>query len=253
MTFKRAVVGAVVLGAAAFSGSALAGVTGNVGVVSEYMFRGVTQTFNGAAVSGGLDYAADSGIYVGTWASNINWGVGGSELDVYGGFTKKFNDIVGIDVGAIYYYYPEADEEAEAVYGEGFDPNTIEVYAGMILGPATVKYFYSPNYFGNDTFNPDGDDVSSSYLVASAAFPLSDTLSLTAGVGYLVLSEETLCDAADLLCPAGVEATDKIIDYNVGLAKTVGEGMTFNFSIAGTDLENDDPGIVVGLKKTFDL
>src|SRR3546814_1516398 len=56
MEFKRSVLGAVVIGAAAFSGSALAAAPGNVGGFSEYMFRGVEQS-NGAAVQGGLDYA----------------------------------------------------------------------------------------------------------------------------------------------------------------------------------------------------
>src|SRR3546814_19154397 len=58
MEFKRSVLGAVVIGAAAFSGSALAAATGNVGGFSEYMFRGVEQS-NGAAVQGGLDYRSE--------------------------------------------------------------------------------------------------------------------------------------------------------------------------------------------------
>src|SRR3546814_15162402 len=70
MEFKRSVLGAVVIGAAAFSGSALAAATGNVGGFSEYMFRGVAQS-NGAAVQGGPDYSNSSGLCVGTWIFNM--------------------------------------------------------------------------------------------------------------------------------------------------------------------------------------
>src|SRR3546814_8162459 len=92
MEFKRSVLGAVVIGAAAFSGSALAAATGNVGGFSEYMFRGVEQS-NGAAVQGGLDYAHSSGLYVGTWISNTDFAGYKSqvtyETDVYGGRSEE--------------------------------------------------------------------------------------------------------------------------------------------------------------------
>src|SRR3546814_14135144 len=108
MEFKRSVLGAVVIGAAAFSGSALAAATGNVGGFSEYMFRGVEQS-NGAAVQGGLDYAHSSGLYVGTWISNTDFAGYQSqvtyETDVYGRYT--FNSApVAFDVGAVFYYSP---------------------------------------------------------------------------------------------------------------------------------------------------
>lgn len=239
------------------SGHALAGVSGNVGVVSEYMFRGITQTYDGVAVQGGFDFASDSGFYAGTWASNVDWGVGGSEIDLYGGYGGALGENLKFDLGAIYYYYPEADEQADAAYGDGFDPNTIEVYAGLIFGPITVKYFYSPNYFGNDQFSPDGDDVSSSYIVGSGAFPISEAVSFTASIGFLSLSEETLCDGVDLLCvlPDGTvaEATDAVVDYSIGLAAAIDETLSATFAVVGTDLEADDPGVVIGAKKVFGL
>ena len=127
MQIKRLMLGAALAGAA-FSGSAFAGATGNVGGVSEYMFRGVSQG-GGAAIQGGVDYATDSGFYVGLWGSNIDWGPGSVETDVYAGFAGKAGNI-GYDIGAIYYYYPEEDEV-------GFDPsaNTIEAYIGVTFGP----------------------------------------------------------------------------------------------------------------------
>ena len=47
--------------------------TGNVGFVSDYVFRGISQTQNHPAIQGGFDYNHASGFYVGTWASNVGW------------------------------------------------------------------------------------------------------------------------------------------------------------------------------------
>lgn len=240
MEFKRSVVGAVLIGAAAFSGSAFAGVTGNVGAVSQYMFRGISQG-TGAAIQGGLDYAHDSGFYVGTWASNIDWGTGGAEIDGYGGFTKAFGAFT-LDVGATYYYYPEEDEDVLHALGAP-SANTIEAYVGGTIGPVTLKYFYTPKYFGAE--DAGGDDVDGSYFLASAGFPLSDSLKLTASLGYTLLGEEILADGSD--------TTDDYIDYSVGLAKAIDDSLTATFSVLGTDLKDDDPKVVIGLKKTFAL
>jgi uncharacterized protein (TIGR02001 family) len=97
-------------------------VTANIGVTSNYVWRGVTQTDDGAAVSGGIDYAHDSGFYLGTWASNIKWGTdmpSGAEVDFYGGFANEYNEF-GYDLGLIYYYYPASDYD---------DSDFSEIYA----------------------------------------------------------------------------------------------------------------------------
>ena len=62
-----------------FTGSAIAAVEGNIGVTSEYMWRGMKQS-NGAAVSGGLDWSNESGWSAGIWTSNVNWGTQGLRL-----------------------------------------------------------------------------------------------------------------------------------------------------------------------------
>ena len=87
-------------------------VTGNMSLVSDYRFRGIAQTFEKPALQGGFDFAHSSGLYVGNWNSNISEGAGfpqgNLEMDFYGGFKKSFGDL-GLDVGAIYYYYPGTD------------------------------------------------------------------------------------------------------------------------------------------------
>ncbi len=87
--------------------------TGNVGLFSEYLFRGIAQTAGKPAVQGGFDYAHSSGFYVGTWASNASWledfGLytrSSMEWDFYGGYKGSFADDWTYDVGLYYYYYP---------------------------------------------------------------------------------------------------------------------------------------------------
>src|SRR5687767_1072557 len=91
-------------------------VAGNMSLVSEYRFRGIDQTFGHPALQGGFDYAHASGAYLGNWNSNVNPGAGfnGSnfEMDFYGGWKKAFGDF-GVDVGAIYYWYPGSNPKVD--------------------------------------------------------------------------------------------------------------------------------------------
>jgi uncharacterized protein (TIGR02001 family) len=83
-------------------------ITANVGVVSDYRFRGLTQTMQRPAVQGGFDFAHSSGFYLGNWNSNVSSAIypnANLEMDFYGGYKKAFGD-VGADIGFIYYYYP---------------------------------------------------------------------------------------------------------------------------------------------------
>src|SRR6476646_12262702 len=108
--------------------------TGNMGLYSQYIFRGLTQTNRKPAVQGGFDYAHSSGFYAGTWASNISWlrenastraggvtvangtyGEGGSlEWDFYGGYKGTVKDF-SYDVGTLYYWYPGKINEVFAL------------------------------------------------------------------------------------------------------------------------------------------
>ena len=95
--------------------------TGNVGLYSQYIFRGLTQTNREPALQGGFDYSHSSGFYLGTWASNISWlrdgppaaaggpayNAGGSlEWDFFGGWKWGFAPDWTLDLGALYYWYP---------------------------------------------------------------------------------------------------------------------------------------------------
>ena len=119
-------------------------ISGNVALTTDYAFRGISQTDQSPAIQGGLDLTSGS-FYAGAWASNINFGTGGAnlELDVYGGY-KFTAGPVNFDVGIIGYLYPgAADDGAELDYWEGYVKPSIAVSDQVTLGGAI---YYSPEF-----------------------------------------------------------------------------------------------------------
>ena len=162
--------------------------TGKLGLYSEYEYRGISQTSEKPALQLNLDYAHNSGLYVGTFLSNIKWlkdtaDVNGFstgarvEWDIYGGYKHAFGDVT-MDVGYLRYEYPSSS----AFDRPGFvSPNTDEVYIGASWGPATLKYSYSIN----DTFgvpNSKGSDYTE--LTVNYALPQLEKLTVNALVGH---------------------------------------------------------------------
>jgi uncharacterized protein (TIGR02001 family) len=127
--------------------SAHAQVTGNLGLTSDYRFRGISQSQNGPAVQGGVDYSHSSGLYIGNWNSSVSsqlyTGGAGVESDIYAGYKKDIYKGLTIDVGSYNYFFPNATN------GKNPNFNTQELFAGLGYGPASVKYSRSTsNYFG---------------------------------------------------------------------------------------------------------
>ena len=89
-------------------------VSGNIALTSDYIWRGWTQSAGGPAVSGGFDLSTDSGFYIGTWGSSVQFGDATTsdttemELDVYLGYSTDIADNISLDVGYITYTYPGA-------------------------------------------------------------------------------------------------------------------------------------------------
>ena len=176
----------LILGAAAaLTASALASaqtpapapspLTGNMAIVSDYRFRGISQTFELPAIQGGIDYVHESGIYVGNWNSSVSGlsytDAAGIEMDFYAGWKKTFGDI-GVDVGLLQYYYPGAKTAA----GEKYD--TLEGYIGASWKWLTLKYSHTfSDYFGLD--NSDG----SGYLDLGFTMEIAPKLNLVAHFG----------------------------------------------------------------------
>ncbi|MBC2600218.1 TorF family putative porin [Puniceicoccus vermicola] len=188
-------------------------IEGNIGVTSNYLFRGVTQTGDGAAVQGGLDYAHESGVYVGTWTSNVNF-AGGTELDVYGGYAGEYEE-VGYDVGVVGYLYPEKDGE---------DANFAELYLGLsydMFGAGVAYTFYSEIDDGAFAEN----DL---YFYVSGGYDITETVSVSLTLGYYFF------DAA---------SDSDYFHGQIDLTKSTDLGdFTFSYSQADeSDLATDDP------------
>lgn len=167
--------------------------TGNIGLFSQYIFRGLTQTDHRPALQGGFDYAhTATGLYAGTWASNISWltdsnaySSGGSmEWDFYGGMRGNVVGDLTYDVGTLYYYYPgSANKPANAL---NIKADTWEVYGALGYKYLSAKYSYSVQ---SETFGVR-DSRGTYYLDLTATVPLADLskeldgLSLVAHWGY---------------------------------------------------------------------
>ena len=119
----------------------------NAAVVSDYRYRGISQTRLQPALQGGADYVNNpTGLYAGAWASTIKWikdagGDGNVELDLYAGKRGQVSEAVSYDVGVLTYVY--------ASNGLPVSANTTEIYGQLGYGPAYVKYSHSvTNLFG---------------------------------------------------------------------------------------------------------
>jgi len=211
----------------------------NVGVVTDYRYRGISQSRLNPALQGGIDFAHKSGFYLGTWASTIKWikdagGDSNVEWDIYGGYKFKAADTVDMDIGVLRYQYVSNSLPVSA--------NTTELYAAGTVGIFTLKYSHSiTNLFGFF------DSKNSGYLDASAAVDLGDGLSLTPHVGYQKVNHFS----------AG-----SYIDYALTLGKDFGNGFSGTAALIGTDADKTvyftpagkftgRAGLVLGAKYSF--
>jgi uncharacterized protein (TIGR02001 family) len=191
----------------------------NVGVVSDYLFRGVSQTHGKPAIQGGIDYAHSSGLYVGAWASNITWvkdflGKGRLEIDVYGGYRGTAGDI-GYDVGYITYNYPGHGSAIPTILA---NPNTQEVYAAITYKWLTAKYSYATSshfigWYGGEGF--DQKTRGSDYLELNANYDMGNGWGLTGHVGRQKVKGWNTT----------VYTSASYTDWKIGVTKDVGFGI----------------------------
>jgi|TARA_X000001036_G_scaffold321048_1_gene299565 uncharacterized protein (TIGR02001 family) len=129
-----------------------AGISANVSLTSDYIWRGMTQS-DAPAVQGGFDFEADSGFYAGVWGSNVNFNNGaGSELDLYLGYGFEMGG-VGVDVGYISYEYIDSDPDAT------FD----ETYVGLSMGDFGLSFAFG-----------DADYTEISYAIGDVSISYGD-------------------------------------------------------------------------------
>jgi len=190
--------------------------TANVGVVSDYIFRGIAQTSHTAAVQGGVDYAHASGFYAGLWGSNVTWiadsgavatGSVGVELDTYLGFKNAFAEDFNYDVGFIRYNYVGSYTPA-ATYVKA---DTDEVYGALGYKWFTAKYSYG---LGNFLTVPGAKGTN--YLELNASYPIADSgYTVAAHVGKQTYKGTS----ADAFTAAG--NTPTYTDYKLGVTKDI--------------------------------
>lgn len=149
-------------------------VTGGATLISDYRFRGISQTAGDPAVQGTVTVAHESGLYATVWASTIEGGqapllgYGDVEIDLVGGFAKSFGG-VGIDVGATYYWYADGIEGAETDF---FEPYVKLNYA---IGPVTTQLGAAYAWGGQDGLDFTNSNDDSLYLYFDAALAIPST------------------------------------------------------------------------------
>ena len=226
--FKKKIVAGTIAGLFLIPGFVLAQetksphtITGNLSFASDYVFRGITQTFEQPAIQGGFDYAHASGLYLGTWGSNVS-GLqfidGSMEWDFYGGWTKTFGDF-GMNVGGLYYYYPGANLGTETY-------DTAELLLGGSWKWFSVKLYYAlTDFFGLNTTTGGSDSSDgSTYVDLSVSYPFRG---FTFGAHYGVQTIEG--------APAGVDLDYS--DYKLSVSKDFG-GFLFGLAYTDTDIES---------------
>jgi uncharacterized protein (TIGR02001 family) len=255
-------------------------VSANIGAVSNYIWRGVTQTGDQAAIQGGLDYGHVSGFYAGTWISNIDWDEGGSEevvitpvldedgnpvlddnglptytgetvgadsdspnyeLDLYLGFGGNITDDFSYDINTIYYAYPD-----------GRDSNFWEVGASATYKWFTLGLAYTISGDNDGGLFDDGD----LYYYGGAEFALPYEFGFGVRGGYYDFRHDEV--GLGELDTAGVELTESADywHYGASISREAGDFGTFSLnwdqnsgkSEVGYD---NDPKFWVGWNKEF--
>ena len=189
--------------------AAHAELSGTVGVVSDYDFRGISLSAKDPALQGSIDWAAENGFYVGAWGSNIDYGQGVDgdiEIDLYAGYAGETEAGLGWDVGLVYYTYPGADDIDDYP----------ELYAGL-----SYKWFEFKQWYTNDY---GGTDLDGWYTEGNASFELPANFGLNLHLGY------NYGDAFD---------DTEYMDYSIGVAYTLGN-FDLELKWVDNDLSNGD-------------
>jgi len=196
----------------------------NVALTTDYVWRYASQSDDKGAIQGGFDVSHSTGLYAGTWASNVDFNNGGDknasgdpsmELDLYGGFAHEFDMGLGIDVGLIYYQYP------------GASLDWVEYYGGLSYTAWGVGLSGSVNY-SNDVFNSNENAY---YYTAAAEYTFDTKFPITIGgdIGYYDLDDFADANGAN---------KDHYTGYRVGANVDV-KGFVFDLSYYDTTDSND--------------
>jgi uncharacterized protein (TIGR02001 family) len=193
--------------------------TGNAALVSDYRFRGYSQTNMLPAVQGGVDLTHSSGFYLGNWNSSISDKVytdGVVEMDFYGGWKGDIGHGLGLDVGVLEYVYPGSTSPKGGIY------NNTDLYVGLSYDVYSLKFSYSPT----DFFSVP-NSKNTWYVDASANWDLGSGWGLNAHVGYQKLMGNAKFGADG-------NTYSGLVDYKLGVTKDL-SGWVLGLAVVGTD------------------
>ncbi|CAN5241511.1 TorF family putative porin [soil metagenome] len=198
----------------------------NIGVTSDYVFRGISQTNEDPAIQGGADVTLGK-FYAGVWASHVDFGDSTSaEIDYYGGYRTEIAGF-GVDVGIIDYAYTDKPKYS------GYNYIEYKAAVSRAVGPVTVgaAVYYSPNFFGTA-------DDDATYVEANASYSPITNLTISGAVGEQYL-----------------DVSDDYATWNLGATYAIaGTPLAIDVRYTDTDLDNlgiaDGRGIAT-LKATF--
>lgn len=205
-------------------------ISGNAGLVTDYVFRGVSQTDEGPAVQGGFDIAHALGFYAGVWGSNVDFNDGDEasvEIDYYLGFSNKYQSF-DYGLGLIYYSYPGAESDLDYDFVELTGSLGYDFDIASLNGSVN----YSPDFFGSTG--------AAFYYAAALDVPLPYDLSFNAHAGHQTIDE-------------GRDYTD----WSLGLGYNIAG---FDLSLAYHDTDLHEPSecqdgcgerVVVGVSRSF--
>jgi uncharacterized protein (TIGR02001 family) len=244
-------------------------ITANIGLVSDYRFRGISQTWKRPAVQGGFDYAHASGWYLGVWGSNVSGNSynngAGLEMDLYGGFKAAVTEGVTLDLGALAYVYPGARMNRAPGVPSGDHYDNVDLYAALTAGNFSGKLSVAAtDYFGLDgntagyayfsALTPAGSSKGSAYLDLNYGVDLGQGLTASAHLGHLWVRHY-----GDL----------SYTDWKLSLSKPIESlgGLTLSAALVGTDADKafyqagdagglrpkrlGNTGVVLGISRSF--
>ena len=188
----------------------------NIALTSDYTFRGITQTAGGPALQGGFDLSHESGFYAGNWNSSVEFDDASLEMDLYGGWAGSFSGF-SVDVGAVYFFYPDTSVDD----GDSYDYGEVYGTVGYDFGLASLSAGVN---LTNEFFNETGQ--AQNYRT-SVTVPISDVFSVGANVGYQAIDDNAKFGLPDYT------------HYGANVSASFAEYYTATLSGVGTDIDDD--------------
>ncbi|QDC43150.1 TorF family putative porin [Methylophilus medardicus] len=237
--------------------------TANIAVVSDYYFRGISQSWHKPTAQGGMDITHSSGFYAGVWGSGVSpntYPDANTEIDVYAGYngTIPVVEKLGYTVGVYGYMYPggswkkyrasNAANPNDVLTPRGGRWDTYELNAGISYDWISAKVSYTlTDWFGADkTTGWDGSTKGSTYFELNAAYPLPWwDLTLIGHVGRLnvagKLDKSFTPDGVNFPSTSISGATDPdYTDWKIGLSKAFKIGKTEGWNAGVYWVESDN-------------